>query len=65
MNRANDRKEFFRVSFDEIETFAVEKGLRVQLTKLAEAKEYRQTLAEPSSPSDIPESCFANAGSPG
>lgn len=61
INRANDRKEFFRVTFEEIETFALEKGLAVQLTKLAEAKEYRQTLAEPSSPSELPESCFEGA----
>jgi hypothetical protein len=65
VNRANDRKEFFRVTIDEIETFAVERGLKVRLTKLAEAKEYRQTLAEPSTPTEVPESCFETAISVG
>jgi len=45
INLANPRKEFFRVSLDQIERFANSKGLKVEFTKLAEAKEYRETLA--------------------
>jgi hypothetical protein len=52
MNAINERKEFFRISIDEIET-ALEEAVQVnsqlkfkmQLTKIAEAKQYRQTLA--------------------
>ena len=54
VNRANDRKEFFRVSLGEIEVFAKQKGLVVQVVQLAEAKEYRQTLVAPSLPSTEP-----------
>jgi hypothetical protein len=52
MNAINERKEFFRISIDEIET-ALEEAVQVnselkfkmQLTKIAEAEQYRQTLA--------------------
>jgi predicted nucleic acid-binding Zn-ribbon protein len=46
VNRANDRKEFFRVSLDELEAFARNQGFNVEFSKLAAAKEYRQTLAD-------------------
>jgi hypothetical protein len=46
INRANDRKEFFRVSLDELEGFAAQRGLNVEFSKLAAAKEYRQTLLD-------------------
>jgi len=46
LNRVNHRKEFFRVSLDEIEAFV--KGhanAEIEFTKLAEAREYRETLS--------------------
>jgi hypothetical protein len=45
VNMVNERKEFFAVSLNEIEEFAQQHGLNIELTKLAEAKEYRQTLS--------------------
>ena len=45
VNPLNPRKEFFRVSIDELESFAAEKGLKISFTRLAEAREYRETLA--------------------
>jgi DNA repair exonuclease SbcCD ATPase subunit len=56
VNRANDRKEFFRVKLGEIEAFATAQGYKVQVTQLAEAKEYRQSLAEPTG-DGVPDSC--------
>jgi len=45
VNLVNPRKEFFAVSIDEIAEAARQKNVRVELTKLAEAQEYRRTLA--------------------
>ena len=45
VNMINSRKEFFFVSLNEVEEFARKKDLDLELTKLAEAKEYRATLA--------------------
>jgi len=45
VNLVNPRKEFFAVSMDEIAEVVRQKNLRVEITKLAEAQEYRQTLA--------------------
>jgi len=46
LNRVNNRKEFFRVTLEEIEAFVKEHiGAEIVFTKLAEAKEYRQTMA--------------------
>ena len=45
INLVNARKEFFGVTVDEIEEFMRARGLNVVLTKLAEARDYRQTLA--------------------
>lgn len=45
INHANERKEFFRVTVDEIASYAREAGLIVEFAQLAEAKEYRQTQA--------------------
>lgn len=46
LNRINNRREFFRVTLDEIESFirATAKA-EIQFTKIAEAKEYRETLS--------------------
>jgi len=46
INLVNRRKEFFRgVTVDEIEAFVKSRGLSAQFIKLAEAKEFRETLA--------------------
>lgn len=45
VNLVNPKKEFFSVSLEEIEQFLAERGLSIQLTKLAEAREYRETLS--------------------
>lgn len=45
MNKANLRKEFFKTSLDEITRACTEKGLQIKLTALAEAREYRESLA--------------------
>lgn len=45
LNLVNSRKEFFAVSLAEIEEHAVANGLTVEFTKIAEAKEYRETMA--------------------
>jgi len=44
INRINGRKEFFKATLDEIESFVKEHtNAEIQFTKLAEAKEYRET----------------------
>lgn len=45
VNKINPRKEFFRISLDQIEEIARKYKADICITKLAEAKEYRQTLA--------------------
>lgn len=46
VNMVNLRKEFFRVSIQEIEQFAKEHhGVTVEFSKLAEARQFRETLA--------------------
>lgn len=45
VNRINERKEFFRASIDEIASAVKELAGEVQLTKVAEAAEFRKTLA--------------------
>ena len=45
MNKVNLRKEFFRVSMDEIGEACEKLGCAIRLSKLAEAREYRATLA--------------------
>lgn len=44
VNLVNKRKEFFRVSIDELEALAKEKNLNIYFTRLAEAREYRETI---------------------
>ena len=44
VNRVNPRKEFFGVSLDGIEKYATANGLKTEFTKIAEAKEYRETM---------------------
>lgn len=45
INRINTRKEFFRVTLDRISSICKELGCSVQITQLAEAREYRETIA--------------------
>ncbi len=46
LNRVNYRKEFFRVTLDEIENFVIKHtNAEIIFTKLAEAREYRETLS--------------------
>jgi hypothetical protein len=45
LNRINHRKEFFRISLEEIEAFVKQHtNADIMFTKLAEAREYRETL---------------------
>ena len=44
VNLINQRKEFFRVSLDDVEEIVKNNNGTVEFTKLAEAKEYRETL---------------------
>lgn len=45
INLVNMRKEFFNVTLDDIHKFVEDRGLKVELTKLAKAREYRETLS--------------------
>lgn len=45
VNLVNQRREFFNVSLEDIEKIANELKLEIQLTKIAEAKEYRESTA--------------------
>ena len=46
LNRVNTRKEFFRITLEEIEHFVKEHTkAEIVFTKLAEAREYRETMA--------------------
>jgi hypothetical protein len=69
VNRVNLRKEFFNVSLDEIEAFVTKHtGATITFTKLAEAREYRETMAlleklaaaveTPTPSSEFPQSLF-------
>jgi len=45
INLANLRKEHFKVTLDELQVFAKTQGVTIDFTKMAEAKEYRKTIA--------------------
>ena len=45
VNRVNERKEFFRVTLDEIAEVVRQHHGEIEFTQMAEAKEYRQSLA--------------------
>lgn len=45
LNKVNPRKEFFRVNLGDIRTATQEMGLTAQFTMLAQAQEYRESLA--------------------
>jgi hypothetical protein len=52
VNLMNLRKEFFRVSLDELQAFAKERGLKIAFAQIPEAREYRETLAHRRGSSD-------------
>ena len=45
VNLVNLRKEFFQVDLAEVEAFAKQRGLKIAFTKVAEAREYRESAA--------------------
>ncbi|HEX3482252.1 MAG TPA: DUF4041 domain-containing protein [Kofleriaceae bacterium] len=45
VNLVNLRKEFFHVDLAELEAFAKQRGLKIAFTKVAEAREYRESAA--------------------
>jgi hypothetical protein len=45
VNLVNYRTEFFKVTIDEIESVVKELNLKVELTRMAVAKEYRETIS--------------------
>ena len=45
LNMVNKRKEFFRVTLEEIESIVKQNHGEIEFTKLAEARQYRETLA--------------------
>ncbi len=45
LNLVNPRREFFTASLDDIEKWARQEGIDLQLTTMAEAREYRESMA--------------------
>ena len=45
LNKVNERREFFKVELDKIENILKQEKVKYELTKLAEAKEYRESMA--------------------
>lgn len=57
INLVNLRREFYRdLDLDEIETFVKQRGLSAQFIRMAEAREYRQSVAHRSVPFPPPRS---------
>jgi peptidoglycan hydrolase CwlO-like protein len=54
LNPVNPRKEFFRVSIAELESFVAENGLKIAFTHVPEAREYREALARRAAASQTP-----------
>jgi uncharacterized C2H2 Zn-finger protein len=58
VNLVNARKEFFHVELTELEAFAKQRGLAMAFTKIAEAREYRESsamrMARGSGPTAVP-----------
>lgn len=58
LNLVNLRKEFFHIDITELEWFAAERGLSMVFTKVAEAREFRESaamrLAKGSGPTTVP-----------
>lgn len=45
LNKVNERREFFKVDLNKIESVLQQEKVKYELTKIAEAKEYRESLA--------------------
>lgn len=45
INLVNNRKEFFSINLDDIENWSKKSGIDLRLTKIAEARDYRESLA--------------------
>lgn len=69
-NWVNPRKEFFEADLDDIETFLQTTGLKADFIRLAEAKEYRETLSlrqkqtaapVPTEDTEFPKELFADS----
>jgi hypothetical protein len=45
LNLVNSRKEFFRANLDDIANFATSQGVKLEFTKLAEARQFRESEA--------------------
>jgi hypothetical protein len=45
INKLNGRKEFFRVPLEQVRAFAQAKGFEISFTMVAEAREWRESLA--------------------
>lgn len=45
LNKVNPRKEFFKVSLSEVRSYLEKKGVQTQWTLMAEAAQYRETIA--------------------
>ena len=45
LNWSNDRKEFFRIDVSEVQAELTKLGLKTELLTIAEAKQFKQTLA--------------------
>lgn len=44
MNLVNLRREFFHVTIEEIERVAQRRGVKLELTRVAEARQFRESL---------------------
>lgn len=55
MNLINMRKEFFRVTLEEIEQVVHQNGAEIEFTKIAEARDYRETMSKIKSLQPLPE----------
>lgn len=53
VNKVNEKKEFFRIDLTTIEKIAHQNNCQVEFTKLAEAREYRETLSRLTSDSGV------------
>jgi hypothetical protein len=73
VNMVNPRKEFYRASLEELRALARARSIDVELTMLAEARQFRETIAqriedkptERSEPTEFPASLFGGAGGSG
>ena len=60
LNLVNNRKEFFSLDIDQIENWAAENKIEISLTKIAEAREYRETISRKNQTAPVPEVSVAS-----